>query len=288
MAAKQTIISFVAALAIAMSATAQCPDFRRELSLDSIAGMRPRIKGESAQGMAIHDGILFALYHGGSCAVIDTATERLLGEFVIDGAEGTHCNNASFGPADEGFPLLYVSECNAPSRCFVEEVTPQGARLAATIIYEGSGIDSFCDWCVDAERNHLYAYGKTFEGGAVLKRFRLPSPDEADSSGVIRLHDDDVLWEHSYPAGYLRIPQGSHIHRGSIYLPTGHPAAGSCFIHVISLDDGERTALLDIDAIALEPEGVCMHDGRLWVMFGGGNGTLFSFALPSSEPKVAE
>lgn len=284
------IAAVVMALTATFQTTAQNPyhrqallDCRPELSLDSIAGIRPRVKGESPQGMAVHDGVLFALYHGGSCAAVDITSGVILGDFMIDGAAGTHCNNASFGieraNPDSKFPLLYVSECYAPCRCFVEEVTTEGSRLVATIIYTGSGIDSFCDWCIDCENRYLYAYGRTPEKGVVLKRFALPSLADADESDIIQLDDKDVLNEFVYPAGHFGIAQGSHIHNGLLYLPTGVPQKGHCCINVVSLEDGTVIYTHDIDDIALEPEGLCVVGDRLWQLFAGGNGTIYSFGL---------
>ena len=265
-------------------------DCRKEFSLDEIDGMRPRQRGETPQGMAISEGVMFALYHGGSCAAIELESGRLLAEFPIDGAAGTHCNNASFGVerADtlSPFPLLYVSECFAPNRCFVEDMRVDGSRLAATIIYTGSGIDSFCDWCVDCENRRLYAYGRTPEKGVVIKRFGLPALSDADENGVVELGDNDVQEEFVYPAGYFGIAQGSHIHDGLLYLPTGVPRQGPCRINVVSLDDGRLAGCTDIDGIALEPEGVCVYDGRLWQFFGGGSGTVYSVGIASGIKKL--
>lgn len=274
-----SILIFITAAAAAQPRLTDC---RLEFDMKNIAGITPAAKGEPAQGLAIADGIMFALYHGGNCAVVDTANGKLLGEFPIDGAAGTHCNNASFGievPDGSPFPLLYVSECHAPSRCFIEEVTVEGSRLAATIIYEGSGIDSFCDWCIDRENRHLYAYGRTPEKGVVLKRFALPALADADSEGTIRLRDKDVIWERIYPAGYFGIAQGSHIHNGYIYLPTGNPRHGKCLLHIVSLDDGSCRAVYDISSFDLEPEGLCITEGRLWQFFAGGKGVVYSFGL---------
>lgn len=288
MNAKSIISAILATTAVATAfaqsnSAPQLGDCRKEFSLDEIEGLRPRSKGESPQGLAVCDGVMFALYHGGSCAAIDINTRQLLAEFPIDGAEGTHCNNASFGvemaDSSSRFPLLYVSECYAPNRCFVEEVTTGGSRLAATIIYTGSGIDSFCDWCVDCENRHIYAYGRTPEKGVVLKRFALPSLDAADDNGVIALGDADVLKEFVYPPGFFGIAQGSHIRDGFIYLPTGVPQKGRCCIHIVSLEEGCRTSVYDIDSIALEPEGLCFVGDRLWQFFAGGKGTIYSFGL---------
>lgn len=259
-------------------------DCRLEADLDRLTIEGLREQRRSPQGMAFSDGVIFALYDKGYCAAIEAATGRLAGEFPLTGAEGTHCNNASFGieraGEDSRFPVLYVSECHAPSRCLVLDITTAGSRLVQTIRYEGEGIVDFCDWCVDTGRRHLYAFGKTPEGGAVFKRFALPSL--AEGMEVV-LRSGDVLWEQAYPAGFFHIPQGSCIDGGYIYCPTGEPRAGSCFIHAIDLEDGRQAALHDIDRIGLEPEGTFVLDGRLWVLFGGGNGRIYSFDLAQPE-----
>lgn len=253
-------------------------DRREELNLDTL-GIAGRGEGMPPQGLAFADGYIFALYHGGLCVVIDAADNTLAGEYMLAGAEGTHCNNASFGAdrASEGspFPLLYVSECNAPSRCFVIDADLAGSRLVQTIRYEGTGIDRFCDWCVDRENRHLYAFGRTPENGAVFKRFDLPAPDSAE----VILTDGDVLWEHAYPEGFFRIPQGSCIDGGRIYCPTGNPRICECMIHVIDLADGEEVARCNIDDTGREPEGCFVRDGRLHVFFTGGCGAIYSYGI---------
>lgn len=294
---KRTGITILAAAALLSTAArvddrqkAPLGDCRKEISLDEIEGMRPREKGETPQGLAISDGVLFALYHGGCCAAIDLETASLLAEFPIDGAAGTHCNNASFGVerADSlsPFPLLYVSECFAPNRCFVEDITVGSSRLVATIIYTGSGIDSFCDWCIDRDNRSIYAYGRTPEKGVVLKCFRLPTLADADENGIIELGDKDIEKEFVYPPGFFGIAQGSHIHNGLLYLPTGVPHQGHCRINIVSLEDGSLIYSHDIDDIALEPEGVCAVGNRLWQFFGGGRGTVCSFEIASEEKKL--
>ena len=283
-----TIFAFCAA---ATSAAAAQPRIRidegREvLDLDRLPALRPRVKGESVQGMAICNGHMFVLYHGGACAVINLENSAVEGEFTVEAAAGTHCNNVSFGVefAEEGsrFPLLYISECNAPSRCFVTDISAEGASSIATIRYAGSGIAEFCDWCVDRENRHLYAYGKTPQGGAVLKRFALPTLAEMRAArGDVVLGDSDVLWQCVYDSGFFRIPQGSCIRNGYIYLPTGVPRVCSCHIHIVDLSSGERVERIDIDGIRLEPEGICPVGEEIMLMFGssGSSGRLRAFEI---------
>lgn len=296
---KTTLLA--ASFAVMAAAGAPTPEHRLEAELNDMHEICLRSAEHSAQGLAIHDGTVFALYHLGHCVVYDLDGNAFLGEFTLDGAEGTHCNNASFGTehaeGNERFPLLYVSECGGQRRCFVLDIDTHGSRHVQTIRFEGTGIVSFCDWCADRENGYLYAVGKTPESGVVLKRFRLPALAEGiESEGgeggegesgkgggngirTVVLGDEDVLAEHSYPAGFFHIMQGTYIRDGKMYCPTGHPRAGSCYIHVLDMESGERTALYNIDDIPYEPEGVCAAAGRLFVFFGGGNGRVYSFAL---------
>ena len=293
---KTALISIMVTAAAAITATATAappaavydsetlfagiPDCRLEVDLGQVKEIHPREAHQSAQGLAIHNGTVFALYHLGDCVVYDLDNNRFINEFMLDGAEGTHCNNASFGveraDSTSAFPLLYVSECSGERRCFVLDIDTCGSRCVQTLTFEGEGIDSFCDWCVDRENRFIYAIGKTPESGVVLKRFALPAA--GDGKKVV-LGNKDVLWERSYPKGFFHIMQGTYIDNGVLYAPTGDPRKGSCRIHLIDLATGRRTALYDIDAIGREPEGVCAANGRLWVFFTGGGGCLYSFDI---------
>ena len=255
-------------------------EHRLEINLNESEAIRLRRPEQSAQGLAIHDSTMFALYHLGHCVTVDLASGGVVGEFTLEGACGTHCNNASFGTeyaaAGSAFPLLYVSECGGEKRCFVLDMELHGSRHVQTIRFAGSGIAEFCDWCVDRENGHLYAIGKTFDSGVVLKRFPLP---RLSAGSEVVLDDCDVLWQSSYPRGFFRITQGSFISGGKMYMPTGDPRRSGLFLHVLSLSDGARTALWDIGAVGLEPEGLCSFGGRLWIMFADGNGRVCSFGV---------
>ncbi len=276
-------------LCLATSATAQrqytVPTYedRKEIDLNDFIEIKNQYSWHGAQGMAIHDGYLFALYHLGDCVVADLKNGKFINEYIIAGAAKTHCNNASFGveyaDSTSRFPLLYVSECGRPMRCFVIDVSTEGSRHIQTVRYVGSSITSYCDWCVDRENRFLYAFGMTPERGVVLKRFRLPSLADSDADGEVLLGDDDILWEHTYPKGFFHITQGTCIRDNYMYCPTGYPRAGSCYIHVLDLTDGHPADKHNIDRIPYEPEGVCTAGDRLYVFFGHNRGEIHSFDI---------
>lgn len=284
----------VAALAAAAEIFAQqpqnsdpVPQHRQVVNLDEADGVRPRTKGESAQGMAVWKNRIYALYHGGDCVVYDFKRCRTAGEFVVEAARGTHCNNASFGVEYAGrkseCPLLYISECGGERRCFVVDISARGARQVATIRFGGSGIVSYCDWFVDRENRHLYTFGKNTEAGVTIRRFALPTMAEMEAAGGdLTLGDSDILWESKYPKDYFIITQGSCITGGRIVLPTGYPGKGGCFIHVLDADSGRRIERYCIDDIGREPEGVCPVGDEIWVLFGwkASSGRVMAFDLP--------
>ena len=283
------IISLAIIAATAPTANAQRPyvaptyEERLEIDLNRFIQIEKQFAWHGAQGMAIHDGCLFALYHLGDCVVVDLAKKEFVNEYIIAGAAKTHCNNASFGieyaDTTSRFPLLYVSECGMPCRCFVVDVSTEGSRHVQTIRYVGSGIRSYCDWCVDRENGFLYAFGMMPDRGVVLKRFRLPTLAESNDDGEVLLGDDDILCEYKYSKGFFHITQGTYIRNNYMYCPTGYPRAGSCYIHVLDLTDGRPVDKHNIDRIPHEPEGVCACGDRLYIFFGHNRGEIYSFDI---------
>ena len=83
-----------------------------------------RYKGKSAQGMAIWNDEAFLFNDGGHCRVLDLKKGIVVREFnLASSGKNTHVNAACFSnvfPNDSKPPLIYISEYNTPSRCFVE------------------------------------------------------------------------------------------------------------------------------------------------------------------------
>ena len=94
-------------------------------------------RGKSAQGMAVWNEKAFLFSHGGRCRVLNLNTGKVMREFFLASADSTnHVNNACFGVEKlekSGLPLLYISECRARYRCFVECLNDSGSVLVQTI-----------------------------------------------------------------------------------------------------------------------------------------------------------
>ena len=138
-----------------------------------------------------------------------------------------HANSASFGIERVGrnkYPVMYVSECNDPCRCFVENVTDSGAVLVQTIALDREGIDSIArDWVVDRRGKTIYTISRrTYSSGKEwtcahrINQYRLPRLGEGE---YVVLSQKDVL--NSYDILFPNVLQGAAIKKNFMYLPVG-------------------------------------------------------------------
>lgn len=115
------------------------------------------------QGMAIHGQYVFLLTNTGLCRIYDMRKGVFAGSLILASAhEKNHANNACFGVEyskdNNKFPALYISECEAPYRCYVENVTEYESRLIQIIQFRiGNKPQAVHDWIVDRETGHIYA-----------------------------------------------------------------------------------------------------------------------------------
>ncbi|UVO97490.1 hypothetical protein NXV86_21835 [Bacteroides sp. BFG-257] len=140
------------------------------------------------QGMAIHGQYVFLLTNTGLCRIYDMRKGVFAGSLILASAhEKNHANNACFGVEyskdNNKFPALYISECEAPYRCYVENVTEYESRLIQIIQFRiGNKPQAVHDWIVDRETGHIYAitqlypFNKERNGFATqIVKFGLPS-----------------------------------------------------------------------------------------------------------------
>ena len=221
-----------------------------------------RLQG-SMQGLAVHGHCAVALRHGGQCLVLDMRRHTCRSAYPL-AANSSHCNNASFGPSryerEDSFPLLYVSGCYGDKACYVTRLLPDSSVLVQRIFYDSDCFPIAQDWCVDAEKGYIYAYGGKRGGTLYLKRFALPSVDVAE----VHLTDNDVL--QTIPITCVGVAQGSKIKGGRAYLPDGD-SPGNYWLHVVDLATGCEVRTIDLNPIGLEPEGVDVRGGWIYVSF---------------------
>ena len=220
----------------------------------------------STQGFAIYGNYAFSMHDKGQCVIIDLKRQKFITTFVVEGNTG-HCNNASFGverySKGSQFPLFYVTECRGDRACYVNDISLQGSRLVQTIYYDGDEITGPCDWAVDAKRGLIYLYC-TVGNLRLLKWFRLPKLSDSDANGEVHLHQKDMLG--CIPAGDIAIPQGSLIGEEYIFLPEGVPSRSTA-LNVLHRHSSQRLMHIDLTAMGIEPEGVAIYKGMLYLSF---------------------
>lgn len=220
----------------------------------------------STQGFAIHGRYGFSVHDRGQCVIIDMKRRSFVATYTLEGNTG-HCNNASFGveryDSKSKFPLLYVTECRGDRVCYVNDISLTGSRLVQTIHYDGDEITGPADWFVDARTRRIYLYC-TIGTLRWIKIFPLPRLADSDSNGEVHLRAEDSIG--SLPAGDISIPQGSHRHDRYIFLPSGIPPRPTA-LNITDALTGETYPSIDLSHLGLEPEGVAMRRGWLYLSF---------------------
>ena len=118
-------------------------------------------RGLSAQGMAIFKDNAYLLNSTGYCRVFNLRKKTIISIFRLGSYSNTnHANCASFGYAVKGQkkkPVMYVSECSHPWRCFVEHITDSASSLVQTIQATIEGKPEIVhDWVIDNKNHYLY------------------------------------------------------------------------------------------------------------------------------------
>lgn len=211
----------------------------------------------STQGFSISGRYGFVFHDKGQCAVYDLKKKACVNTFHMGVEESCHCNNASFGrekfSKQSPFPLLYLSECRGRHAAFVYDITTEGATLVQTILLDSNPFGSSFDWCVDPDEGFLYAYGGTRNGSKFLWKFPLPTLADSDAHGEVHLTEADALDVIEIPG--LFIFQGSKIYHGYAFLTQGFPPY-RLSLFVVNLRSHETEAIIDLDPLKVEPEGL--------------------------------
>lgn len=237
----------------------------------------------SAQGMAVWGDLAILLNDQGFCRVYDLKEREVIGSFPLGSAnKNNHANCASFGveypESNKEFPVLYVSECRKPYRCFVENITKDSAVLVQTIQFvKGEEPQKISDWIVEREERKLYAISRRNEmrDSLLIVRFRLPSLTEGDVSFT----EEDV--EDTFCVMFPNLLQGGTVRSGHLYLPvglhTGNESRKDAERAIIVIDLNKRTInqILSLeDRVVNEPEDVDFY-GKKLLLFCGQTGGIY-------------
>lgn len=246
------------------------------------------------QGLAVYQGRwLFQLYHHGPCAVADITTGEFLGQYIMDGTENSHNNNACWGvefPSDElaqqlgspaRFPYLYVSECGGSKKCYVEAVGVRGSRVVQEIFLDSDDYNSWNDWIVDDSGEYIYTLGRPRGGSAyIVKKFALPKVNGGPSK--VYLTDSDKLDEYSFEG--VQTSQGSQIYRGYLFLTANvtineRVDKQDIKVHVFNLSSRKQVETIDLSHCLFEPEGCSISDGYLYQSFANSRGCIYKLKI---------
>jgi hypothetical protein len=239
---------------------------------------------QAAQGMAIHENIALLFNNEGHCRIYDLKTKKKITECDLESSSGTnHANCVSFGveqPKGAFFPVIYVSECYGGRHCFVESITPDGARLLQTLQIKTGGTEerSF-DWVVDRENKFIYSlagFSKNSKPHVQVTKWPLPPLGKKK----ITFHKSDIIEQ--FAVSFPNLTQGACIRGGYLYMPVGlhDPADGSKEyksreIIVINLATKKIEKSIDINASCPHEPEDCDFYGDVMLLYCGQRGGLW-------------
>lgn len=200
-----------------------------------------------------------------------------------------HCNQSQFGTqfAIEGdlFPVLYTcAQNNEQGRCEWRayriipsltngEVSSFTVQLVQTIylpIMTDNNALGNANIAVDYEREVLWSYSRNNNEEAAnynkakFTKFAMPL---LSAGAEVTLSDADIL--DSFDTDWsMYHAQGAFLRRGKLYIAQGMPSDNHICLRVIDLyAQRQQVTYFDLLAagITVEPEGVYMYDGHIWI-----------------------
>lgn len=254
--------------------------------------VKGQFKKQSAQGFAVYKSTAILLNHSGLCRVYDLKKKRVIGNYIL-GSKGknNHANCASLGiEKHDGNkrPVLYVSECSVPGRCFVESWTDTSSVLLQTISLKKGGEKVVRNWIVDKKKKGLYAIdrreaksnGDEWTCIHSITRYRLPKLSEGKS---VVLSEKDVL--DSFDILFPNMLQGGIIKGDYLYLPTGLcdtsevRADKERSLIIVNLKSHKIEQKIDLTNLTKdEPEDCDFYKNKL-LLFCGQSGGLYEIPL---------
>ena len=250
--------------------------------LSNMSSFNVELFSGNAQGMDIfEDRILFQAGTGQNYIhIIDLKESKALGTitFVAPNEEKCHMNNINCGIKlnnSDRFPLLYLSQTNAPRSCFVIRISndAKSYEIVQTIKYIGKNHylkSSSYDWFVDYSNNFIYSYGH-YNGDKdkrEIMKFKLPSLDYQE----IAFSDDDIL--DSFVLENQSVYQGSRLIDGLLYTPVGY-GGGSYPGRLIIINLTSKEVVQDIPISCGEPEAIGKYKSGAIISSGGKDPTYY-------------
>ena len=242
--------------------------------------------------MAIWENKAFLFNDGGYCRILNLETSKVERAFYLTSAGNhTHVNAACFGKEhvyNNRTPIIYISEYNIPSRCFVENLNDSASTLVQTIQIMDKGKPVFVQsWIPDNDRDFLYAIarlpppkGEKNTSKVGISKYRLPSLDEGNT--IVFSPNECIDF---FVVDFASGTQGGIIKGKYLYLPTGlQESARGNFnaeraLQVIDLEKKKLVKRIDLTFVTTnEPEDIDFY-GNKALLFCGQEGGIYEINL---------
>ena len=252
-------------------------------------------KGKSAQGMAIWQDCAYLFNDGGHCRVLNLKNGKIVNEFELASSDkNTHVNSACFIQIQdsETQPLLYITEYNKPSRCFVEQLKGNKTELVQVIKAQNNGKDSFIQtWIVDGNKSSLYSVtrmappqGEKNTDKIKIVKYKLPLLNDGRE---IVLSEKDCL--DSYIVEFASGTQGGIIRGNYMYLASGLQAAShgqfnaKREIQIVDLTKKKIVKTIDLTYLTTnEPEDLDFYENKC-LLYCGQEGGIYEIKIDIDE-----
>lgn len=232
-----------------------------------------RYLGNTGQGVAIRDRIMFRLYNKGYCQtydISDLANPKKISTFELGSYIGSNHANCGQTYMDEnGDVLLYVSGLRG-GKTYVERITATGSTLVQTITLSPLDILGKTTTlnCVCSEDGHLWFFGGSSDR-LYFAKMRRPLLSEGD----VTLGMDDILdfWSEGNYVYNDDVWQGGKVYGNFLFFLFG---ANGATAHLVVYDHRFHKRILDIDLsddVRNEPEDCELIPQGILVVTNGGN-----------------
>ena len=185
-------------------------------------------------------------------------------------------------------PLLYISETNGQSRCFVESIGDSSSFIVQTLQIQHAGKNVFVQsWVVDRNNKVLYTVtrmpkkkGETGSKTIRIEKYRLPKIAEGNSVVLTEKDRYDKFFV-EFASG----TQGAFIRKNKMYIASGlQESAKGRFnakraIQIIDLKKKKLVRKIDLTYVTVnEPEGIDFYKGKAF-LFCGQEGGIYEVKL---------
>lgn len=246
------------------------------------------------QSMTIFNGYVFVLQERGTGVVFDYDTKEILSEFEITPISNQHQNSAQFTnlyyDKNDDFPLIMISRCGNSNYSSgthdFDEAQIYRVQKDDSDVFTFTYINKIklnvqtygLSWGVDNDNKKLYVTGNRNSNWSVRVdnpnhywMFNMPSLSDIISGTPIVLDPNNALSHMEVP---FAIFQGLTIQGGLIYQAMQEYINNSA-VSVLWVTDMFRNRIISKVPLSneMEPEGVAIYNGKLYVSQKRGNDT---------------